>query len=493
MTDLRRAEERYGFDFSEEWDWGTLYARVSETDELDALLALRKAISLEEAQFLLTQISRLDDPNGIKGLADYQRLQEEWGGGFYGMLPDPLVGKELPVPTDLPSLIRAALLIAQARKENIEALGKVIPNYPLRFSGAAFPVPETNSPPGWAFKLDLSAVRGVLDLFCREEVTQETAAVASLPAFEEMMRHRRELGYIPEPLLTQAGLAHLLRHAASREPLDMIWKWLTPQNFFDLADLFFHQEEYAALIETIESHKRDLSAHILGTIGRYAPQGIVFQDRLAFTVGWGIAGWATSTTGGINIEHFKDDYNRLLRTLTHETFHRFQLRVCPAAPDREGPRRFEDLARFPFPDERDRKFYEIISYIFLEGTATFVAPSHPPVDRAASVKRGAELLQECFEAIYHRSELERAEELLNEGLKSNGPFYWLGANIAESIVAKGGDEALAAILAAGAPAFLIAGFSSDVSLHVPLKKIENKTKELVRMMSAIFVSKHTRT
>lgn len=461
MTDFRRVDERYGFDLNGEWDWEMLEARVSETDGRDELMALREAIPLEDARFLFVQIACLDDPHEIKRLADYQRLQEEWGGGFYGMLPDPLGGRELPVPVDLPSLIRAALLIARARKENIEALGKVIPDYPLRFSGGSFPAAETKSPSSWALELDLSAVRDVLTLFRRERVTQEeAAAVAALPAFEEMMRHRRALGYIPEPLLTQAGLTHLLYHAASREPLDMIWKWLTPQNFFDLADLFFHQDEYAALIETIESHKDDLSSHVLGTIGRYAPPGIVFQDRLTFTVGWGIAGWATAATGGINIEHFKDDYDRLLRTLTHETFHRFQLRVCPAAPDREGPRSFEDLARFPFPDERDRKFYEVISCIFLEGTATFVAPTHPPADRRTSVKQGIELLHECFEAVYHKSEPERAEELLNEGLRSNGPFYWLGAHIAEAIVEREGAVGLAAALVNGSPAFLARYFSS---------------------------------
>ena len=461
MTSSRKAEERYGFDFNGERDWETLETRVSETDGLDELTALREAIPLEDARFLLTQISRLGDPNEVRRLADYQRRQEEWGGGFYGMLPDLLGGRELPVPVDLPSLVRAALLIARARNENLEALGKVIPDYPLRFSEADFPVPETNTPPGWTLELDLSAVRGVLDLFRRERVTwEEAAAVASLPAFGEMMRHRRELGYIPAPLLTKEGLTRLLQHAASRAPLDMIWKWLTPQNFFDLADLFFHQEEYAALLETIEAHKRDLSAHILGAIGRYAPQGIVFRDRLAFTVGWGIAGWATAAVGGINIEHFKDDYDRLLRTLPHETFHRFQLRVCPAAPDREGPRRFEDLASFPFPDERDRKFYEIISYIFLEGTATFVAPSHPPADREASIKQGAGLLHECFEAVYDKPESERADELLNAGLRSNGPFYWLGAHIAEVIVEREGDVGLAAALVEGSLAFFARYFAA---------------------------------
>lgn len=485
MNTYQTAEEQYGFDFSEEWDWEMLQTRVAETDGLDDLATLRGLASLDDARFLFMQLTRLDEPDEIRRLADYQRLQEEWGGSFHGMLPEPLGRRELPIPADLPSLIRAALLIARARKENIEALKKTIPTYPIEFERNPFPTTEVTPPPGWTLEIDLSAIHGILDLFAKEQVTrEEAAAVAALPAFEEMMRHRRELGYIPEPLITEEGLSRFLYHATSREPLDMIWKWLTPQNFFDLADLFFHQEGYAALIETLSSHAGEINSYILGTIGRYAPLGVVFHDRLAFTVGWGIAGWATTTTGGINIEHFKDDYDRLLLTLAHETFHRFQLQVCPTDPSsNEQERSFETLTCFPFESTLDRKFYEILTYIFLEGTATFVAAAHPPVDREGSIRQGAHLLAECFDAIYQKKDLDRAEELLNEGLKSNGPFYWLGAYIAETIVKREGVPVLAASLTEGSPAF----FGRYLSIKIPEelrlgRTVEDKVQELAAIM-----------
>jgi len=487
MMDARqRTIARYGFDFAAPCDWRSLEAHASQAGGLDHLTELWKLVSVEDARFLLAQLANLPDPAEIKRLSAYQGLQNEWGGGFHGMLPEQLVGENIYVPADFPSLLQTALFLARVRAENLEALRKVNPAYPLEFTKQPFPSGgERVCPSRWNLELDLSVIRGVLELFRKERITQEeAAAVAALPAFAEMMRHRRNLGYIPEPLITTEGLANFLYRAASREPLDMLWKWLNSQNFFDLADLFLHQEEYERLLETLESHVDALNDHILGTIGDYATQGVLFRDRLAFTVGWGISGWATNATGGINIEHFKDDYERLLLTLTHETFHRFQLQVCPADPgSAQQKRSFETLTRFPFSAKGDRKFYEVLTYIFLEGTATYVAAAHPPDEREESIRQGTYLLAESFNAIYSQGNLDRAEELLNEGLKANGPFYWLGAHIAKTLVERGGTPVLATSLVEGSPGFFARYFSICTPEKLRLdRKIEEKAQELAVTM-----------
>ena len=480
---------RYGFDFTHLWDWAALESHAVQAGGLADLAELKELLALADARFLLEQLSRLSDPAEIQRLSGYQQMQNEWGGSFYGMLPEQLVDEEIPNPVDFPSLLKAVLLLARVRARNLEALRQVNPDYPLKFKGHPFPTLTVQKcPASWGLELDLSGIRGVLELFQKDEVTlEEAAAIAALPSFGEMIQHRRNLGYLPEPLITEEGLARLLQHAASRAPLDMIWKWLSSQNLFDLADVFLHREEYETLVETLEAHADEIAGHILGTIAQYATEEMrkePFRDRVSFTIGWGIAGWATQTTAGINIEHYKDDHERLLLTLTHETFHRFQLQVCPADPTlKERARSFEDLARFPFSDGRDRKLYEVISYIFLEGTATFIAPSHPPEDHEASVKRGAELLQECFEAIYHKRDLERTEKLINEALKSNGPFYWFGAQMAEKIVERYGNVGLARSLQEGSPGFFLRYLSLDPPSKSHLgHEITDKVRELAAIM-----------
>ena len=169
-----------------------------------------------------------------------------------------------------------------------------------------------------------------------------------------------------------------------------------------------------------------------------------FRDRFSFAVGWGIRGWATESTAGINIEHFKDDFDLLIRTLTHETCHRLQLYVCPLDSSRKNksPREFEDLVYFSFPDEKDRKFYEVITYIFLEGSATFVGGVDPSIETEKHAMEGLKLLHQVYQTIYNENNLEKADELLNSGLKSNGPFYALGYYMTSRIVDKYGNAEL---------------------------------------------------
>ncbi len=62
----------------------------------------------------------------------------------------------------------------------------------------------------------------------------------------------------------------------------------------------------------------------------------------------------------------------LNRTLTHEIFHRVQL--CPIDSVQKSKKKieFEDIVSYAFPINNDTKFYEALSYIFLEGSSSFV-------------------------------------------------------------------------------------------------------------------------
>lgn len=59
---------------------------------------------------------------------------------------------------------------------------------------------------------------------------------------------------------------------------------------------------------------------------------------------------------------------------------------------------------------------------------------------------------------------ESLDALLNEGLKSNGPFYGLGARLSQAIVDGGGSHALGEALAAGAPSFFHSALDADPTL-----------------------------
>ena len=428
-----------------------------------AARALTDRLTLEDARFLLRQLARVDPPERVQELTTYQRWQDNLGGSFHGMLPDQLVDAQLPVPDELPGALRAIARFAEVRAGNDAALAAINPDYATAFTGQRFPTLGSKPyPDAWAMTIDVSGLRALLDLLGQGRPSpDDTRQVAELEPFQAMMAHRRNLGYVPEPLVDTDGFAAFIQHAGSDDPLDRIWAWLSSQNFFDLADLAQHRDDYERLSDEIASHACAIEAHILGTIAPYATDSMrasEFRDRISFAVGWGIAGWAAATSAGVNVEQFKDDYERLLTTLAHESVHRWQLWI--GRPDGTRADSFEHLTELPFADERDRSFYAILSYIMLEGTATHIAPSHAPEDRRASIQRGTEVLGECHRAIYEAGDSDKADALVNEGLRSNGPFYWLGEALTRAIVAADGPQAVGRTIRRGAPSFLRRGLEA---------------------------------
>jgi len=406
-----------------------------------------------EAASVLRLVCRVDPPERIRDLRGLEAEQSERGAGFLGMLPDQ-IPDDLGVPTDLEASLDVAIRLVQIRAKNLAALTATMPDYPLSFAGHRFdPDAGEGVPADWRLDIDIDGIRAVLDYFDAEEPDANAAtSIARMPAFAEMIRHRRELGYVPEPLIDETGLAWCLVRAASRDPIDELWKWLHPQNLFDLSDLYAYRAEYRRLIDDL-ARRDGLADHILGRIAPYAPRGTSFQDRLSFAVGWGIRGWATQKTGGMNIEHAKDDFDRMLPTLVHETFHRLQTEVALPNPqiDEAG---FDRITSYPLDSEGDRRLYRALCYVMLEGSATYVQSPVLTEAWSADAKAGVEILDRIRGIGTSEDAPDKSDELLNEGLRSNGPFYGFGALLSHAFVEEGGPSSLGAALQRGAPAFV---------------------------------------
>jgi len=458
-------------------------ARLSEGAFGDQGLALAR-VAGGEAPELLLRVSRVEPPERIGSLRELEREQASRGASFLGMLPDQ-VSEDLETPDSIDACLRVAIHLASIRAANLEAVAETMPEYPLAFTGQKLPEePTAVVPPGWKLELDAHGITAALDFFDREEADAGTALhVARMPAFAEMMRHRRGLGYVPEPLIDAEGLAWCLQRAASRDPVDELWKWLHPHNLFDLADLFAHRRDYRRLLDRVVAGD-GLARAVLGRMAPYAPPGFVFEDVLTFAVGWGIRGWATAATGGLNIEHTKDDFPAMVPTLVHETFHRLQTKLSLADPTNESPG-FERITSFPLPREADRRLYQALCYVMLEGSATYVARQHEAGTHDEDVISGFEILSRVS-SIERSDDRDTFDELLNEGLRSNGPFYGLGAALSDTIVSHDGPQGLGACLARGAPRFVARALELDAreTLAPPAPLVEH----IARLRDA--VSRH---
>ncbi len=464
---VMQGAEKYGFDFSVDWTWEQLgqHARTGETRR--GIEQLKKSVTLPEAAFLFRQLSRLELPENIKKISGYLKEQEAWGGSFYGSIPDALAeAGEVPIPGDFGGLVKAAVYFAGIRGKNLAAIRKAAPEYPLEFKqpldgGKPPAVPwgePGGTPGGMVLDLDLSAIRAVLDFYNEKTPTMAVARrIAGLPVFKEMLLHRKQLGYVPPPLPTEETLAKFIYRSASRGPLDMIWKWINPWNFFSLADVYIKRDRYDAAAALLERGKAAFSSRVMGRIARFAPPGYEFSETLGFGINWGIRGWATTGAQGTNLVFVKDDFKTLLSTVTHETYHRLQLKLYPPPPGQEkkepGVRTFEDLVVYPFPEKKDREFYKALTYIFLEGTASFVGGVGPGFRFGEKLPRGKDLLQKVYRTLYVDNKLEEVAALLHQGLKSDGPFYALGLHMAEAIGRKSGDAGVGKFLQKGSVAF----------------------------------------
>ena len=417
---------------------------------------LRAQLPAEDLEFLLTEVVRIDPPERIDRLSDLEREQAERGAGFHGMLPDQITGP-LPHPKDADGILRAATALTEIRKRNLEAIETAFSgDYPLAFSGQDLSHTHVAAPEGWTLDFDLSSFRSLLSYLEAGQADPSLArAIAEMPAFTEMMRHRRELGYVPEPLIDGEGLAWCIEHAASPNPVDRIWRWLNPHNLFDLGDVAAHVASYRSLLDTLEGASNRLTDPILARIAAFTPAGTVFDDRLSFAVGWAIRGWATEATGGINLEHFKDGFLRMLDTLIHETFHRLQTRICRADPSIDGDG-FERITSVTLDDPALAKLYTVLAYLMLEGSATYVGSRNPDPEWANQGDAALDLLHRAVRAL-REDDLEAIDGILNEGLKSNGPFYGFGAWLSQGIVHANGPRSLGAALVAGAVDFLQSG------------------------------------
>jgi hypothetical protein len=306
-----------------------------------------------------------------------------------------------------------------------------------RFEGRPLVVPGGAVPAGAErvrLTLDPAPARAVLELLARGETRPaEIEKALATPAFQALVTHRSQSFYrlVMRPEVLAANLAR----AAAWTPVDRLWHAANRHAFLDFADVRANLDAYRLLLDELERQQGDLNAYAQRKLVPYLPPGLVLDRRVTLFFAGGADGWASSGVAGLDVQYFKDRHDRLLDTLVHEAYHVAQASADTTDDEDGTPTAVARAARA----------------LFSEGTATFVAPALrlTPEEQAGRVARGVELLRELLDA-----DAKRADEIVNEGVRGSGPFYWLGLEMARAIVDAGGPSALARILPGGARAFI---------------------------------------
>ncbi|MEE8593094.1 MAG: hypothetical protein V3T03_03095 [Candidatus Bipolaricaulota bacterium] len=197
---------------------------ASDAGEAAAWKELTATLDEQALTEMLRCLVQLDPPERIHEMKALEQTQDDLGAGFCGMLPQQ-ISEDLLVPSDEVGLFATALALAKIRSANLATLESMFATYSPSFSGRLFPLLRGfEKPTGWQLSIDVSGMNALVAALANPETTIEDArAIASQPAFAEMMTHRRELGYVPEPLIDADGLAWCIQHAASDDPADRLW------------------------------------------------------------------------------------------------------------------------------------------------------------------------------------------------------------------------------------------------------------------------------
>lgn len=448
------SQNRLGLPQDYDFRWEDLRTDSTSTRSDSIVTELRRLLTIEEARLLFDYLGKLEKPSDINKLYELQKIQSQSGGGFLGIF-DELTHEKYPLtePADLESALKCALTLATYRSHCQDIMNTQMPEFPRGFSGFTPPrAYRIEVSDRYRLSFDLSFIDAVLEFYkSGNHDFKTTHELSNHPIVKNMLAHRRQLGYLQPPLPNDSDYARFILLSAEKSPEVMIFKWLNPHNLFGFADFYRYRENYDSLVDVIREREKFFSDRVMGHISWFLMEPLRIHDTLGIGVNWGIRSWATADGYGSNIIMFKDNYEMFLQTVTHETFHRFQLHLCPLAPSlRDKPlREFDDLVYWDFDDPRDRKFYEILAHITLEGTASYVGGMYYDESRMESVREALMLLQKCHRAVYDYKDFEEADKLLNEGLVSNGPFYILGYYISKELVDNNGTSVLGGVLMRG--------------------------------------------
>jgi hypothetical protein len=322
-------------------------------------------------------------------------------------------------------------------------------------------------------KLRFISAKKLLDFLQTSAGNLERAEqLVRTPVLHDMMQHRSQAFY---PMAaTHEMMVDLLSKAGSDEALSQLYRLANPYGLFHYTEVRSQADHYEELIQTLEKHQKALENHLEATLAPYVVAGSELQRVIDFTFGDGADGWSSGSTAAIDLEYFKDDYKRLITTLTHESVHGMHTQFQQQSGAYDIIALLEEQQASPMMVV----FATALDNVYREGIATLIAPPNklPDAEQVKRASQGAAQLDSLATIYYDavRKGLDEGEAfdqlvskmriIRSQGVQGAGPFYWLGKQMAQAIEDKGGKAALAQLLREDALVFFDA-YRQAVSDH----------------------------
>jgi len=393
---------------------------------------LLDSVSNDERAYVINIVSSLSKPGAAQMISSYFFLDGSYKrdeikpyiDSFYVRPPDSIAG-----------LIRVAYLSAYLRKRILEKqeTNKVYVN---KFNGNTFNLPK-KSLPGSNSKMKLSfdfePANTIIEILSTPDITSDEILKRLDTHFFKLLFEHHSQSFYTVPLSSEQ-MALCLERAASNKPIDLLYRYINPYGLLNYNDVKNNLPAYKSLLDTLASNKQAILDYIITSISSLLPDTTRFSRRVSFVMISGADGWANQDVAAVDINYFKDNYTKILNLLVHETYHSAQDAVHLNANIKKS--------------KNEQWLADVLNNIFLEGTATYIAPPKllTPAEYSTAVNRGAGLIEEIYTSTIVKYDEENAQSLFDQGIGGGGPFYYMGAEMSKTIVAELGEKKLAGII-----------------------------------------------
>jgi len=415
------------------FDWNSL----ADNDNIPKREAiwLKDSLSSDELTQVIDLVNDLSRPAASQLLVSYFYLD----GSFKSKSVKPYLDSlSIRPPDGEAGIIRVAYLTSKLRKERLE-IQRSSKYYVAQFSGASLDLPgyeagDINN--NIALRFDYQPARIILDMLSKSDLSyQEIESQLDLHQFDQLIAHRNQSFYATP--LNKERLATCLQIASSTKPIDKLYRYMNPDGLLYFTDVRTNLDAYKKQLSDLSENEEEIFKYINARISPYLPRNTSFEREVSFFFINDADGWASGDVTALDLNYYKDNYEKLLTLLVHETYHSGQNAVAKKV--------VSDY------DENVQFFVNALGYLFGEGTATYVEP--PTVktkeEYDTAIQEGIALMEGIYEHAITAYDSDKIYELLNKGVAGAGPFYWLGAEMSKVIVDALGKEQLAAVVPDG--------------------------------------------
>ncbi len=410
------SQNKYDFDFDSQWKWEDLIDKVVviNPELIKSVNYLRDKISIEDARIILKQLSQLDSLKQLSGVSFILKLDQGesspgWDSAFKISLDTSFISE------DFPGILAAVIKLTDIRISRESSM--------FEFKNRTYlPQPEKESKENIEINFDYSGAETILNYF--------NGDTNSLNDLSESNPYTTVFSDKGADAIAKDELVRFLSLSMKEDSLFPVYKWVNPESFWNMGGVSIYKNNIENVIRTINQNEINIKSDIEKLISKYLPDSVFFSVDVMFTLGKKSPGWLSEKNKlAVDLEYFGDDYNYLVRFITHNIY-RFAQKEIQLPVD--------ELV----VENHDRDFIRVLMNVLENGTANYVGPVGTETRPWYLLEKDFQLFNKTFRNIYKKNNKAKADSLITAGYSGDAPFYTMATQMSYIIETTLGRNAL---------------------------------------------------